>query len=106
MLAMDGRAAESGEEDVAHDDHFLAGAGPAGQAEHGAPVALVHDALADEAVVLAMVEDGELEHAGVLEGAAHELVVLHAMAVVGERDDAGAGHRADGREFLAGDGLW
>ena len=52
-----------------------------------------------------MVEGQKLEHAGVLERAAHQLVVLDAMAVVGERDDAGPGHRADGRELLALDAL-
>ena len=31
--------------------------------------------------------------------------ILDAMAVVGERDDAGLVHRADRREFLAGDAL-
>ena len=74
---------------------------PAGQAEHGAPVALVHHAFADEVVVLAMVHHDEAEHARVLERAAHQLVVLHAMAVVGERHHAGLVQRADGRQFLA-----
>ena len=45
----------------------------------------------------------EVEHARILERAAHDFVVLDAMAVVGQRDDAGLAHRADGREFLPGD---
>ena len=44
---------------------------------------------------------GQVEHLRVLDGAAHELVVLHAMAVVGDGDDAGALERAGGRELLA-----
>ncbi len=85
------------------DDDFLARRRPAGQAEHGAPVAFVHHAFADEIVVLAMVHDDEAEHARVFQRAAHDLVVLDAMAVVGERDDAGLCKRADRREFLAGE---
>jgi hypothetical protein len=101
MLHVDARAGQFREEDVARDDHVLRDARPAGQAEHGAPVALVHDAAGGEVVVLAMVEGEEVEHAGVIERAAHDLVVLDAMAVVGERDHAGLVERADGRELLA-----
>ena len=48
VLAVDGRVEEFGEKDVAGDDHFLAGARPAGKAEAEAPLALVHDAIADQ----------------------------------------------------------
>ena len=105
MLAVDGRASEFGEEDVALHDHFLAHGGPAAQSELGAPVALVHDALGGELVILAMIHRGQVEHARVFERAAHEVVVLHAMAVVGDRDDAGLEKLSDGREFLARDAL-
>ena len=57
MLAMNVGAGEFGEQGVARDDDLLAGGGPAGQAEHGAPVAFVHHTFADEIVVLAMVHD-------------------------------------------------
>ena len=100
---MDGRAGEFGEEGVALDDDFLARRRPAGQSERGADRAFVHHAFADEIVVLAMVHDGEAKHARVLQRAAHDLMVLDTMPVVGERDDARFVHRADGREFLARD---
>ena len=103
VLAVDGVPVSSASRALRCDDDFLADRRPAGQAEHGAPVAFVHHAFADEIVVLAMVHHDEVEHARVLERAAHDFVVLHAMAVVGERDDAGFVHRADGREFFAGD---
>ncbi len=44
------------EQNVARDDRFLAGRWPAGQAEQSAPVAFVHHAVADEIVVLTMIE--------------------------------------------------
>lgn len=101
VLAVDGRIAEFGQHDVAGDNHLLAGAWPAGQAEAKTPLALVHDSVADDRVVLAMVHDGEAEHAGVFHRAAHDFVVLDAMAVVRQRDDSGIEKRADGSEFLA-----
>src|SRR5439155_13371068 len=36
-----------GEENISRDDHFLAGCRPTAQSQHGAPVALVHHAVAD-----------------------------------------------------------
>ena len=101
VLAMDGGAAGLSQKRVALDNDFLADGGPAGESQHRADVALVHDSLADEVVVLAMVHDGQSEHAGVLEGAPHEFVVLDATPVVGEGDDAGFVHGTDGSEFLA-----
>lgn len=105
VLAVDGGAGEAGEEDVAGDDGVFADGGPTAQAEDSAPVAFVDDAFIDQAVVLAMIEDGEVEHAGVFHGAAHDLGALDAMAVIGDGDHAGAVEGADGGEFLAGDAL-
>ena len=76
-------------QDIAHDDHFLADARPAGQAEHRAPVAFVHHAFADEVVVLAMIHDRQPEHARVFQRAAHQLVVLNTMSIIRYRHDAG-----------------
>ena len=101
MLHVNARAGEFREQDVARDDHVLGDARPAGQAQHGAPVALVHHAAGGKRVVLAMVEREQVEHPRVVERAAHDLVVLHAMAVVGDRDHARLDERADGRELLA-----
>ena len=103
VLAMDARAGEFGEQDVARDNHFLARRRPAAQAQHGAPITLVHHAVGHERIILAMVHHRQVEHFGVFARPAHEFVVLHAMAVVGDGHDAGAFERADGREFLAGD---
>ena len=101
VLAMDPVIAQFREEDVARDDRFLARRRPAGQAEQRAPVAFMHDAVADEVVVLAMIEHRQAEHARVLDRAAHQLVILDAMPVVGDRDDAGLRERADRRQFFA-----
>ena len=76
-------------------------AGPAGQPEYRAPITLVHDAIAHEAVILAVVQHGQLEHPRVFDRPAHQLVVLDAMAVIGDRHDPGLHQRADGRKFLA-----
>ena len=73
----------------------------AGQAEHRAPITLVHDAVAHEAVILAVVEHGQAEHPRVLDRPAHEFVILDAMAVVRDGDDPRLHHRAERREFLA-----
>ena len=77
------------QENVARDDHFLARRRPAAQSEQRAPVALMHDSVAHQAVVLAMIHHRQVEHARILDRAAHELMILNAMAVVGDRDHAG-----------------
>ena len=101
VLAVDRGVAKFRQHDVAGDNHFLASAWPAGQSKAEAPLALVHDAIANNRVILAVIHHGEAEHAGVFHRAAHDFVVLDAMAVVGERDDSGIEKRADGSEFLA-----
>src|SRR5690606_7415432 len=101
VLHVDVRAGVGGEDDVARDDDVLGGVGPAAQAEPGGHDALVHDGADGHGVVLAVVHEREVEHLGVFAGAAHEFVGLHAVAVVGDGDDAGAFERADGGEGLA-----
>ncbi len=101
MLAVDRRVAEFREHDVARDDHLLTSARPAGKAKPEAPLALVHDTVADDRVVLAVVHDGETEHAGVFHCAAHDFVVLNAVAIVGECDHSGIKKRSDRSKFLA-----
>ena len=56
---------------------------------------------AASAVVLAVLGQGDAEAAGVLEGPAHEAVVLHAGAVVGEEPHAERGHLGHRRQPLA-----
>src|SRR5688500_5756823 len=74
VLAMDAGAGEFSEENVARDDGFFAGGGPAAEAKDSAVVAFVDDAVTDERVVLAVIENGEVEHAGVFASAAHDFV--------------------------------
>ena len=102
---MDVMIAELGEQDIARDDRFLARRRPARQPEQRAPVAFVHDAVADEIVILAMIEHRHADHARIFDRAAHQLVILHAMAVIGDRDDAGLRERADRRQLFARRGL-
>ena len=47
-----------------------------------------------------MIHHRQIEHARIFQRPAHQIVVLHAVAVVGNRDDAGRFERADGGEFL------
>ena len=103
VLAMNPMVAKFREQNVARDDRFLARRGPAGQTEQGAPVAFVHDAVADEIVVLAVIEHRQADHARVLDRATHQFVILHAVTVVGDRDHAGLGERTDRRQFFAGE---
>ena len=101
MLAMNVMIAEFRQEDVAHDDRLLARARPARQAEKRAPIAFVHHPVTDEIVILAVIENREAHHAGVFDGAAHQLVILDATAIIGDRDDTGLRERADRRQFFA-----
>ena len=100
---MDARTGKFGEQDVARHDHFLARRRPAAQTERDAPVTFVHHTVGHERIILAMIHHRQIKHFGVFQRAAHEFVVLHAMAVVGDGHDAGAFERADGCEFLARD---
>jgi len=52
-----------------------------------------------------MIHHRQVEHRGVLHRAPHQVVVLHAMPVVGDGDHAGVFQRTDRREFLAGEAL-
>ena len=88
-------AGERRELDVAGDHRALAHVGPAREAEPGRGPPFVHDALTYECGVLLVDDDGQAEHRGVLEGAAHEVAVRDRLAVVGDRDDSLRLHRAD-----------
>ena len=103
MLAMDFRAGQFREQNVSRHDHLLARRRPAAQSQRGAPITFVHHAVSHERIILAMIHHRQVEHLRVFAGAAHEFVVLDAMAVVGDGHDAGFFERTDGREFFAGD---
>ena len=90
-----------GHQDVARDHHFLRRAGDARQAELGGDEALVHHAVAHEALVLAVAHDEHAEVIGVLHRQAKQVGIGDRPAVVGDRDDAGLLHAADLRHLLA-----
>ena len=100
VLAMDMSAGEFGQLDVAGHHQLLARGRPAPEPEHGAPETLVHDPIAHQRVVLAMIHQGQVEHGGILERASHQFVVLHAMTVVGDGHHPGLGQQPDRRQFL------
>ena len=96
MLAMHLRPGQTGQQDIARDDQFLARSRPAAQPKGRAPVTFMHHAVGHDGIILAMIHDGQIEHPGIFQGPAHQIVVLHAMAVVTDGDDAGGLERADG----------
>jgi hypothetical protein len=97
--------AQFGEENIPGDNDLFRGSGPPGQSEYGAPVPFVHHSAPDHVVLLAMIHDREVEHARVLGRPAHHLVVLNAVAIVRNGDNAGLHHRSDRRHFLAFEAL-
>ena len=101
MLAMDVMIAKFGQQNIAHHDRFFARRRPARQPEQRAPVAFVHHAVADEIVILAMIEHRHADHARIFDRAPHQLVILDAVAVIGDRDDSALRERADRRQFFA-----
>ena len=102
MCAMWTRAAgQLGERDVALRHDRLGLAGNAAQAERRRVEAFVRDAVALERLILAVLDDRHVEHAGVLERAAHQQRRRHRPAVVGDRDAAGRLQLGDVGELLA-----
>ena len=63
----------------------------------------MHHPVCDQRIILAMIHHRQVEHPGVLQGAPHQFVVLHAMAVIGDGDDPRLFERADGRQFFPRD---
>ena len=91
-----------GQQDVAGDDAFLGDGRPAGQAQDGGDVALVHLGAGGEAGFLRVLGHDAVERLDVFEGAAHQHGIVDADAVVGEDPDlgAGVGHGAEFGELL------
>ena len=89
------------EQNVAHHDRFFAGRGPAGQTKQRAPVPLVHHSVADQIVVLTMIEHRQADHARIFDRASHQFMILNAMTVIGDRHHARLRERTDRREFFA-----
>src|SRR5215217_8208772 len=99
---MDVMIAKLREEDVPGYDRLLAGRGPSGQSKQRAPVTFVNDAVADQIVILTMIEHRHADHARILYRPSHQLVVLHAMTIIGDRYDPALRERADGCQLFAG----
>src|SRR5207253_9366766 len=100
VLAMNRMIAKFREQNVAHYYRFFAGRGPARQPEERAPVAFVHDAIADQIVVLTMIEHGQINHTRVFDRASHHLVILNAMTIIRDRYNASLREGSDRRELL------
>ncbi len=49
----------------------------------------MHYAVADQIVILAMIEHRQTDHPRIFNRASHQLVILNAMAVVRDCDDPG-----------------
>ena len=94
MLGVVAGVGFSDELHVSPEHHFFGEGVDSGQAEDGGVVAGVHDALAAEGLVLAVLGDDSVDHAGVFQCAEHDGGVLDAVAVVGVAYGAGLGHEA------------
>ena len=92
-------------QNVAGDHHFLRRARRARQAELGGDKALVHHAVADEVLILAVAHNEQAEVIGVLHRQPEQVRIGDRLAVVGNRDDAGFLHPADLRHLHAGEPL-
>src|SRR5947207_14931234 len=101
VLAMNRMIAKFREQNIAHYDRLFARRGPARQTEQRAPITLIHDAVADEIVILTVIQHRYLHHACILDRAPHQLVILNAMTVVGNRYDACLRKRSDRRQLFA-----
>ena len=91
-----------GEQHVAGNDAFLGDGGPAGEAEDGGDLALVHLRAGGEPGFLRVLGHDAVERLDVFQRAAHQHGVVDADAVVGEDPDVGAGvgHGAEFGELL------
>ena len=58
------------------------------------------DSIPNHRIILAMIHHGQAKHAGVFDGATHDLVVLNAMPVIGQGNNTGLKKRASWSEFL------
>ena len=77
------------QQNVAGHHQFLGDRRPAMQPESVAPKTLVHDSIRGQRVILAMIENREVEHSGVLERPSHQFMILHALPVIRDRHDSG-----------------
>ena len=95
MLHMDLPADLAGEDDVAGNHELLGGSRNAVHPEQDGPFPFVHDAIGRERLLLAVVENRQIEGFRVFDHMAHERMVLNAAAVVTEGNHAGGLQRTD-----------
>ena len=93
-------AVVAGHDRVARHNGLLRHARPTAQAQARGLLALVGDGALGHAVVLGVLREHHVVRLGVLDGAAHQLRVVDALAVVGEHAHAAAGHQPDLGELL------
>ncbi len=100
---MQARADVCGEQHVAGDDRLLGDRRPAAEPELAGDLALVHLGALGQPGLLGVLGDDAVEGLHVLQRAAHDDRVVHALAVVGEDPDVRRGlvHRAELGELLA-----
>ena len=73
-----------GELNVPRDDHLLARRWPTPQTQRRAPVSFMNHAVAHQGIVLAMIHHRQIKHPGIFQSPSHQLIVLDAVAVVGD----------------------
>ena len=78
---------------IAPEHHFFGKAVKPRQAKHRRIIARIHHAAFAEAVILTMLGDDGIEHAGIFQRTKHHGRILHTLAVVGVADSAGAVHQ-------------
>src|SRR5204862_2512078 len=82
VLAMNVMIAKFRQQNIPHHYRFFAGWRPAGQPKQRAPLTLMYHSVADQTVILTMIEYRHANHAGIFDGAPHEFVILNAMTVI------------------------
>ena len=106
MRDMHARAGLPGQDGVPHDLNFLGGRIHPSQPEDGGVVAFMHHAAGREVLVFAVIDDREIEEAGIFHRPAHDLAVLDGMAVIADRHDPRPVHFADFGEVFPLAALW
>ena len=98
---VNGAASETGQRDIPERHDRLRLPGNAPEAERAGLKAFVRDAVALQRLLLAVLDDWQIEHAGVLECAAHQQRRRDRVAVVGQRHAAGLFQLGNVGELLA-----
>src|SRR2546421_2157848 len=88
------------EQDVAHHHCLLTGRRPAGQTKERAPMSLMDNSVADQIVILTMIEHRQVDHARILDGASHYFMTLNAVTVIRYCHHACFCERSDPRDLF------